>query len=331
MKAFIYLLFIFALLSSCQNEKENNWKNLDSPPSKNQLVKWEKINKFEWKNLSFPLWFDAELISLKEIKKIELDFITYNFTDTQSFYVDTLPYRKRIMIFKKNGEVEKVINTEYNAAIKISETTFTYPIDVNEIGYSLPIVSNKINFGKNKLRSQLNTMEELQQFQRLLLVENHEDYYRFIDENDIRKKSHYFIVDSSKWNVTYIDQKFRPQGIDIYYYGTPTRYTSAFSLTNMVEKSMRIDQEKYANGVIKSQSFYEKDFITHRSFDFDVEGNCTGFTDSLSTIDNVFIHLEKGVVHYQNGLPNHLLVYNEEDDSLISPIKKITFSYFFNE
>lgn len=333
MKAIIHFVLFtaFLLLSSCQNKSKIDPEESSFPKEKKQLVNWEKMNDFEWKNQSFPLWFDAYLIDSLEIKKIQLDFLSYTVSDTLIEFSDTLPYRKKNIVFKENGEVKEIVNTEYNAAIKISETKFTYPSKKDEVGYSLPIVNNTINFGEGRLRNQLNSIEDLQQFQRLLFRERKDEFLHFIDENDENRTAHYFIIDSTKWNVSYLDLQFKPEGKDVFYYGSPMHYTSAFSLANMVEKSMKIEQERYPNDVIKSQVFYIKDFKTIRNFNYDEKGNCTGFTDSLKTIADIFLHLEIGIINYENDLPIHVSFYNEEDINFLSPIKKIRFSYFHNE
>jgi len=97
-----------------------------------------------------------------------------------------------------------------------------------------------------------------------------------------------------------------------------------------VEKTMFIEQERYPNEVIQSQVFYKRDFKTIRHFKYNEEGVCVGFTDSLKTITNDFLHLEIGIIDYKNKIPAQILFYNEEDIEFEFPIKKVRFSYTFS-
>lgn len=324
------LLSFSLMFSSCTREVKTSGEERDYPKAQQQLVNWDKMNDFEWRNQSFPLWFNPQLIDSLNIESIQLDFLSYNIQDTLIEFGDTLPYREKRFFFKENGDIKELLNTEYNAAIKISQTKFSYSSPLNDFGYSLPIISNTISFGEDRFRNQLNRIEDLQLFRRLSFQAGDDEYLHFIDENEENKMSHYFIIDSTKWSVTYLDQKFKPEGEEVFYFGSPLRYNAAFSLTNLVEKTMFIEQERYPNEVIQSQVFYKRDFKTIRHFKYNEEGVCVGFTDSLKTITNDFLHLEIGIIDYKNKIPAQILFYNEEDIEFEFPIKKVRFSYTFS-
>ncbi|HLV43000.1 MAG TPA: hypothetical protein VKY37_12025 [Brumimicrobium sp.] len=329
-KQIIYqFIAIIFLLIGCQNQEEIEIPEEKNPPFQAQLVNWSVMNKSGWKNMSFPVWFNPYFIDSLSVEHIEIEFTNFNYTDSIMNVSDTMPYRKVFIDFKSKGEVKKVVRKEMNAGVKIAEYIFSYKTPLDAMGYSPPAVSSNVKYREKSIISLFSTFQELQQYQRMVLIETDSTHISYLDKSSLEEVHHYFILDSAYWNVSFIDQEYTPQGKNIFYYGSPIDYTSSFTLINLVEKSLKEERVFYPTGAFRSQSFYENEFITKRYFDYDSLGLCLGFVDSLITTSGDFLHLEKGIIEYKNDLPKSLSFFNEEDSLMITPVKRMKLNYVY--
>lgn len=326
-----HLMALLFIAGACQNEEKTQITEVQTPPMKEQLVNWSAMNRSGWKNMSFPVWFSPKLIDSLGIDHVVLEFTNFNFTDTSLTVSDTLPYQKILIDFRPKGEVQKVVMKEMSSGVEIGEFIFSYQAHMDSFGYSAPAVSSNVKYRKSSMLSLFNTFQELQQYQRLVLVESDSSFLNYLDKSSKEEVHHYFILDSSYWNVSFIDQSYTPKGKNIFYYGSPKDYISSFALVNLVEKSMNEEKTYYPTKVLKSQSFYMNDFVTERHYTYDSTGRFTGFLDSLKTSAKDFLHLEIAEVIYHNDLPNSLLFFNEEDTLKSTPIKRIQFHYEYEK
>lgn len=318
------------MLTSCQSKKEENEME-KIPHFLPQLVNWSVMNERGWENMSFPVWFSADYIDSLGIEKIKLNFKNYNFTDTNLQITDTLPYQLIDIDFKADGAVDKVIIKEYSSGIEIAKNSFNYKTSPDEYGYTSPNASSDIKYGKKGLLSFVNTLQELQQYQRLVIEDKDNSMLKYLDKSSSEKIHHYFILDTANWNVSYIDQHFEKQGKNIFYFGSPKHFVASFSLENLVEKAKKEERSFYPTGTLKNQYFHSDGFITKRHYKYDSLGLCIGFLDSLVTQSDEFLHLEKGMIKYHQKLPKSVGIYNEEDSLMIDPIRTIQFSYTYKK
>lgn len=318
----LILLFLF----SCRNQKEAKILQHKDPANYLQLVNWEHFNEYDWNNMSFPNWFIPGIVDSFNITALQLQFINYVATDSLSNREDTLPTKKLIFDFNSNGNVKKIVANDYNDGLKIIEQTFRYSHAPDTFGYTAPTILSDLKYKDNRLMPFLSTVQALRQYHRLVKVKQDSSFVDYVDENNPTKMHHVFILDSSHWNATYINNHFRPTSNSIFYYGNPKRFVSAFLLKNMVEKTNLVQQSFYSNGTLKRQWFNEKGFVTIRNFSYDSIGLCTGYTDSLKTNLGEFLRLEEGKITYAaNRLPNTLRIYDVGDS--LTLLRGITFNY----
>lgn len=329
-KGFPYILMLLLFLSSCES-KEKEIETEKIPPNHPQLVNWSMMNEKGWENMSFPTWFTINQIDSLGIEKIGLKFTSYTYTDTNLQITDTLPYQLIAIDFKENGAVRSVIIKEFSSGIEIAKNSFNYKSAPDEYGYSSPNASSDIKYGGKNILSFVNTLQELQQYQRLVLEKKDSTLLKYLDKSSSQKIHHYFILDSVNWNVSYIDQNFKSQGKDIFYFGSPKHFVASFSLKNLVEKTKKEERIFYSTGTLRDQYFHNDDFITKRFYEYDSLGLCIGFLDSLITKGGEFLHLEKGVIKYKHTIPKSVGIYNEEDTLMIDPIRRIQFSYTYKK
>lgn len=327
----IYSILILILaLASCKS-KEKEKKIEEIPPYLPQLINWGAMNERGWENMNFPIWFSADQIDSLGIEKIGLEFTNYSFTDTILQITDTLPYQLIDVDFKEDGDVGKAIIKEFSSGIEIAKNSFNYKTPIDNYRYSSPNISSEIKYGRGTILSFVNTLQELQQYRRLVLEEKNDSILKFLDKSSNEETHHYFILDSLNWNVSYIDQHFKSLGNDIFYFGSPEHFIASFSLRNLVEKTKKEERSYYPTGTLRNQYFYNEGFITKRYYKYDSLGFCIGFSDSLVTDSDEFLHVEKGVVKYSNKVPKSVYYYNEEDSLMVDPIRMIQFSYTYGK
>ncbi|RFC55916.1 hypothetical protein [Brumimicrobium aurantiacum] len=325
---FTFILCCLIAFYSCEEEAVEVEKTIPEPPNVPQLINWSAMNSQGWKNMSFPNWFSKTLIDSNKIERVSIEFTNLNMTDSLFHITDTMPNRLIDVDFDTKGNVKKVFITEFIDGVKLTEHIFSYKNEIDSIGYSAPAVSSNVKYRKKSMISFLNTIQELQQYERLVVEENKDtSVLKFIDMSSNDKIEHYFLLDSSFWNVSYIDHHFEAKGENLFYYGAPQTYTSSFKLENLVEKTMKQSKNYYNNGALKNQSFYDNDFITKRSFFYDSVGIVKQFTDSLTSGENYFLHSENGFVSYNKNLPMEINYHPAEDSLLNSPIKKVKFIF----
>ena len=321
------LIILITLFYSCSPELVKKEEVQIEPPLASQLINWSAMNAQGWKNMSFPTWFSKDLIDSNNIQTIVIGFKNFNFTDSIANITDTMPYKTFEINFDKKGIVTEVIMAEFIDGIQLAQHFFSYKSTIDSLGYSTPSVSSNVRYRQKSVISFLNTIQELQQYQRLVLQESDKKLLKYLDKSSRKEIYHYFILDSANWNVSYIDYNFNPDGNDMFYYGSPKEYTSSFSLVNLVEKSMKQSRVYYPSKALKNQQFHTKDFTTGRWFNYDTEGVLLSMKDSLVSASGEFLHSDIGVVKYKNGLPKELNFYTTEDTLSKSPSKRISFKY----
>ncbi|WP_107040221.1 hypothetical protein [Brumimicrobium mesophilum] len=322
------LLISCAFIVSCSDQEQVKIVNDKiEPPFKKQILDWSVMNAQGWKNMSFPTWFSKELIDSNNIESVFIGFTNFNFTDSILNMTDTLPHRTVEIQFGKFGSVDKVELSDYINGILLAQHIFSYKFTTDSLGYSTPAISSNVKYREKSMISLLTTLQELQQYHRLVLQESNSDLITYIDKSNKNGIAHYFILDSANWNVSYIDQNLKSEKNNIFYFGSPTNYSSSFSVKNLVEKTMKQTREYYVSNALKNQYFYSKDFITKRSYHYDNEGMLIEMNDSLVTSSNEFLHAEYAKIHYNNSLPKSITFFNEEDSLMKTPIKRIGFDY----
>lgn len=322
------LLFVpFIFLISCTEQEISEEVDIIEPPLKKQLVDWSVMNADGWKNMSFPTWFSKELIDSNAINSVFIGFTNFNFTDSLVNITDTLPHRTVEINFDKEGSVEDITLVDFINGIQLAQHIFSYKSSTDSLGYSPSVVSSNVKYREKSMLSLLNTLQELQQYQRLIFKESNDDLISYVDKSSKKEVIHYFILDSANWNVSYIDQHFKSQGNNIFYYGSPANYQSSFTVKNLVEKSMKQTRSYFPSNAVKSQYFHNKDFITKRSYIYDDLGLLIGLNDSLVTSSNEYLHSEFAVIDYLEELPKKISFFNVEDTLMKTPIKRISFTY----
>lgn len=315
-RSFSFLLTLsLLLLIGCAEEQEIKEVNEEILPERNSLIQWEFFNEEAFHNFSFPLWFNAPLVDDQDVKKIKISVYQYRGSGDLKQQKDTVPDEIWEFQFTKEGWVKDISLHEYQESILIASYNFNYASSLDSLGYVAPSFSTLHNFStqKNKVQQILDQVEELQLFKRLVFESQDSVSATYSNALSALEERHIFILDSSNFNVRFIDQYYEANGKHYYYYGVPRHYFESFKLTNLVEKTIEQRRTYYPNGVIKTQAFHNGGFFTARHFTYGESGECTGYIDSLFSDGDAFINEQYSTIDYREGLPIQVQRFNSHD------------------
>lgn len=324
-KGLLYCLII-PFLFACRPQKKSKRVQSNFPPFQLQLANWGRFNDYDWNNMSFPMWFSPKMIDSLGLSTLKLVYTNYVSADSLSNESDTLPVKIIDFSFRKNGDIRRAVIHNFNDGLNIVEQTITYPNKLDSFGFSPPSMASVRKYDDHRTLPIFATVQSLRQFQRLVLSERDSSFISYIDENSKEKTLHIFILDSTNWDVSFIDNHFQTTTNKVFYYGAPITFHVAFTLKNMVEKTVLESQSFYPTNTLKCQTFYREGFLTKRDFTYDSLGMCTGYTDSLQTGLGKFLRVEYAKIEYRNNQePVALRIYENSDSS--SLIRSIKFDY----
>ena len=328
------ILFLLScmLLPSCSQQDRKAAVQERIPVKAEELVNWNNFNEDGFRNISFPNLFNQKVVIQDSIKKVQLVISQFEITDEKEMRMDSFPTRIWNFNFHADGWVKRAQLNEYLKSISIAEHIFEYSKAPDTIGYSLPVVLTNFLYkerGQNELAF-FDQLQELKAFNRLILQSNEEHTMIFKNALPTISEKYIFLTDSNLWNVQHIDQQYNADGINTYFYGSPSHYQQRFQLENLVEKTMEQRRAYYSNGVLRSQTFYSDGLYRKRNFIYDSTGYCSAFKDSTFDAGGDFIYAEQLTIKRSpDYLPLSVDVAFINDSEPQRTIKKYTFIYSY--
>lgn len=301
------------------------------PADTTQLIRWHLLNDRALHNVSFPVWFDTKQVKDNHIDTLTITLYRFRERANERVQKDTFPDEVWQFRFHPEGWVKSLLLKEYNEGIHIADHTFDYAEGPDSMGYCAPTVSTRYLFKSKQspLQGILNQVEDLKVFNRLVFENN--DSISTVYKNVLShpSKKHVYIKDSAHWNVTFIDQYFKADGKNYYYYGPPNDFTECFKLDNLVEKEFLQVNRYHPNGVLRSQDLYKGGFYRRRVFGYQKNGKCSYFIDSVFSSSDQFVYREDVTISYniENVLPKDLVICASQDTAQLDPKKRYTFTY----
>lgn len=326
---FLYLLFIL-LFAGCEEEKSTTSKNVvKTPPINKDIINWAFFDADGFQNISFPVWFNDSIVFNKNIEQIHFSINKLDALDDSTIQ-DTLPSTLYEAHFSKGG-LEVFYVKRFAKEIKIEEQWFKYQKEKDSLGYSLPNITNNVIYEENEFLPIFSTLQNAKQYQRLKLVEKDTSTIQYLNTLSAEKEMHVFIIDSTNWNVHFIDQNFKHPEKNTFYYGLPSKYLESFRIKNLVEKEQLSSYKYFENNCIYQRSSFTNGFENRRTFLYDSTGRITTFVDSLIVEPNDCIESITSKITYKEGLPKLISSFKSQDTLLSQPIKEFRFNYIFNE
>ncbi|MEX1192776.1 MAG: hypothetical protein WEA99_12450 [Brumimicrobium sp.] len=330
MKKFCTYLIFSILLFGCNEKEQNQTKKNVAPTVKEMLVNWSTFNESGFQNVSFPTWFNQKQVQLKNISQIKLFFYDFNEIDTVNTFSDTLPETLLSFDFDKEKLAQMQLE-EFSSEMPIAKHFFNYRNKQDSVGYSAPDITNNVVYKDNKWIPIFSTYKVAQVFQRLHFVKKDSVVIEYTNTLNPDDNKHVFILDSANWNVMFIDKWFKPKNNNTFYYGSPKQVHESFKVKNLVEKEQLVKNTYFENNVAYQQSFFTDGFEKRRTFQYDNEGQCVGYVDSLIAIPNDYIEHTISKIQFDKELPINLFTYDPTDSLYENPLKQISFKYEYRE
>lgn len=331
MKNLAFYTFLLLISYGCSEEVQPVSKEkAETPLKKKGVINWTFFNKEGLRNISFPIWFNDSVIEQKKIQKIRLSINELELSEDSTFQ-DTVPSTFYDIHFSK-GVLEKIYVKQFSEEIAIEEQSFRYEEKKDSLGYSIPTITNNVIYEENDFLPIFSTLQNAQQYSRLEFDNMDSTSLQFVNTLSADLEKHIFILDSSNWNVHFIDQTFKYPEKNTYYYGLPAHHFESFKIRELVKKDQISSTKYFENDCIYQHSTYSNGFENRRTFLYGKNGNVTGYIDSLLVEPNEFIERKIAKIKYEkNNLPTIISTYKSRDTLYKNPVQEIRLKYSCHE
>lgn len=328
MKKIVFISLVFLGLNACQSidseKSQVDNKQMVDFASNNLLspLFFSEPNLF---NISFPLWFVQEEVERQGIDSVYLEVFVVSWSDG-SLATEESDY-SLTYAFKQNGQLNKITFTDYYELTTLVEATFDYSkLKSDSLGYCPPRIEKTTNLliGTNPTQL-LRAVSDLQRFNRLELLRYDEGVVVFKNTTSPTLENHMFILNEEHQNILFIDDlATNPE--DVFYYGSPTHYSKAFSLTNLVREDLWSEIVFFEKTSFpKSKRIQTNGINTKTLFSYDEKGRWLGKQDTLMLNSGQFIKLsDTKIVYNELDLPVRIDISigsNKNDMRLSKTIK----------
>lgn len=304
----ISILFLF----SCSNISKNKNKN---KTQKQQAFVFDMKQMFteNENDMTFPLWFNQELIREKSIKNVVRKIYS---SSKDSTIENQTPKEVRIYSFDTSGRVMTVNIEQFYEYMNLGSVMFSYKNEQDDFGYSNPsIKSSKEN-------------ELVEQFQIFNKVEYSEKYLVYKSESTGDYK--FYMLFKENWGALSLDSILSPTKHDLVVLGSPLVPVNSFHMENTVNQTKKTSLKYLKKGQFIG---FEKDnfpFTTKRTINYSKNGMCMGFVDSTFN-DRDFLLKRTTNFEYDKDLPGRLVNSRLSSPNGESYREIETFEYTFFE
>jgi len=267
--------------------------------------------------MSFPNWFDEELIQQLNIKEIRRNV----FPSSKENNPEELNPKKTMRYeFDHDGTLKNVNIKQLYEYITVGDIDFIYRTLKDEYGFS-PV---RLKYDENKQNNE--TIDQFLIYDKVTYSDNYLVYqeqktgdYRFY-----MTKKHY-------WGSLSVDSIFNPTPQDVIVFGSPLFPQKQYFVENRVNESdvilYRYSKKGNAPIDVKTEKF---PFQYKRSIIYNKEGRCTGFIDSTFN-DNEYLTRKNSSFVFKDSLPIELIHESMSNKSSKLYIQVETFEYDFFE
>lgn len=325
-------ILMLPIINSCnQSEKKVHSERLTTPKSGKNLFTTSYLLDQSFEELSFPNWFNREVVKSNEITEIQIHEVNPNrvIDGLDSLLLNDAYSFK----FSEEGWVKAFIHRDYHDAILLTEEHFDYNKSPNKLGFSKPIVKwSKKNKKYETIHGLVGVLEVLSKYNKY--SKTHEDSSLVIFQNELHpnREQEVYILDSSKWNVVAVDQIIKDFGLDYIHYGIPSKPIQSYRLENMVEKT---DWTLY--NYINDSEFLEKVTIqnkftfTEHNMYYDSIGRLDYFQSLTRALDSTVIEMQQNTFQYNaENLPIKIIYSTGHDEASLTRKREKIISYTFD-
>lgn len=266
-----FLFILILLLTACstdQSNKNSRNKNATLSPS---IFNLTFIYGEGEKMISFPIWFNDSIVASNNITSIER--VTYYESSNKNKNLtseDLVPEKKIKYQFNTQGKIDYVqIGNYYDNRL----------ISTIKIQYSK--LDSTTGFASVKLNESLHTEEFPYHTFRLKETNPNVVVYEHIES----KNCLFIVPHKEHWKPMIIDTLCSPKKEDVIIWGSLTHPTKIYSVHNLVEES-NVRTFTYKKDLIQTIDWTDHPFSIHRTYQFNKQGDCTGFVDSTFSLKN---------------------------------------------
>jgi len=280
----VLIVILFSCSNVSKNKKKRNGMNYQSFVFDMKQMFTENEN-----DITFPIWFNQELVSEKGIKQITRKM----YSSSKDSTVENLsPKEVRRYTFDTNGLVIDVEIEQYYEYMSLGSVQFHYKNEQDEHGFSKPIIST----GKED--------DLLEQFQLYTKVEYSEKYLVYKSESTGDYK--FYMLFKESWGALSLDSILSPTAEDLVVLGSPETPVNSFYMENTVNQAAKKIFKYSEKGHFLA---FEKDnfpFTKNRTINYNKKGTCVGFVDSTFN-HNVFLLRRTSSFEFNKELPTQLV------------------------
>ena len=269
-------------------------------------------------NISFPIWFDDEIISKNAIRHISRQIYHVSLNSDDDKEEEDLDLREwRDYFFSKNGSLDSMRIRYYFDDHEINNVAFSFPSSTDQLGFCKNVRMS------NNLASSKGPDITYRLYNR---VEGSKKFATYIDQRD-GQKIHY-LFNKKHWGPLSVDSILRPGKDDLIVLGSPTKPQKKYTVVNKVhENNVRRYDYFPKTKVIQTISRMEYPFDVKRSFLYDKNHQTIGYIDSTFSTQNFLTRTKSGFSFDKKGLPVELKRVKENQGNQTSLVSIEKYHY----
>ena len=307
-------------------------ERLSTPKADKNLFTTRYILDQNFEELSFPNWFNKDVIESNNIKQIQIHEVNPNRVIDG---LDSLLLNDRYsFVFSEAGWVSAFTHVDYHDAVLLTEEMFNYKNPPDTLGFSQPTVNwSKKNKKYETIQGLVGVLELLSKYNKYTIT--HQDSSLVIFQNELHpnRELEVYILDSTKWNVVAVDQIIKDFGLDFIHYGTPIKPVQSYRLENMVEKTDWTLFNYINNSEFLEQITVQNKFtFTEHNMYYDSLGRLDYFQSLTRALDSTVIELQQNTIQYNDDhLPVKIIYSTGYDATSLARKREKIISYTFAE
>ncbi|MDG1147795.1 MAG: hypothetical protein P8N52_05765 [Crocinitomicaceae bacterium] len=311
----INLLLILFVITSCSEQKHQLElsERVDCQPFLFNMQQPFSDNEY---NMSFPLWFNDTVLKQQRIKKIILNA----FPASQGVDVsENTPKQKKVYLFNDEGDLISAQFEQFYENTNVGSSLFNYSTPKDENGFSRVEEVTDSNLEEHTT-GPYSIYEKIGYGSKVL---------RYRDK--FSGNQLFYMLDKKNWGALSVDSILNPTAEDQIVLGTPLMPHKSYQVENIVKETNGINFGYDNTGEFVQEISYDAyPFRTKRSINYDNNGICIGFVDSMFSSKG-FMNSEFTSFETHAGLPVKIIRETRLNESKSSCFHVETIEYFFWE
>ncbi|MES2798644.1 MAG: hypothetical protein V4638_01390 [Bacteroidota bacterium] len=315
----LFLMFGLLLFSCAQEGKEIKAVKKDSDPF---LFNLQHFNNESENYMSFPLWFNRQIIKKKKISTITHQLFHVSSNTAEENESNQLDIREiKSYHFNKNGSIEKLKVSYFYDDRPICEVLFTYKGEGDKWGYYAEVdrqILTKEVEGFIAAELPFHIFKQIKSSKKVLSYVSLKD-----------KQLHHYMLDKNFYGALSVDSIIHPGSKDAINLGSPNATTKKYQVTNKVHET-NVKSFHYTNNQFEGMTKEDYPFNTKRSVLKSEEGICNELIDSLFSDNNFISRTFTLFKMNEQQLPLEIKKNKQNPNNEIIPItvEKISYEYF---